>query len=305
MESLLLMAAKKGNNAYASLAPMPRKRCFHDMFGYNGKIYVVGGTTTSSLSLADLVVMDIYDVATNTWTTSGSATGFRRTGGRAFAASEEAGDRVYFAGGQDGDILTATMTSYLVDTSTVNSKPGIGAARTLFGSVFDPWLNRWWIGGGQNTVALKDVRYFNLETGTWVTASVTLPRAGVTMAAVDEDYVYWFGGNSLINYKFDKQTNQVTQLANAPRAQIYGTSIQKDRDIYLIGNTNLSDEILKYNMDQDSWTTLRGDAGRVYGAGCFLNGKCYYSGGARRLDGVTIGSSDEFLEIDVDQLLPY
>jgi len=59
------------NNTWTSLAPMPTARATEHMaIYYNGRIYVAGGRTSGEpTGGGDLSVLEIYDIASNTWST--------------------------------------------------------------------------------------------------------------------------------------------------------------------------------------------------------------------------------------------
>jgi N-acetylneuraminic acid mutarotase len=83
-------------DTWTTRASMPRAR---DSLGVvaasNGKIYAIGGTTSSASGVA---IVEEYDPATNTWTTMASMT----TGRESLGVTATANGKLYAIGGQQG-----------------------------------------------------------------------------------------------------------------------------------------------------------------------------------------------------------
>src|SRR5690606_22594185 len=88
------------SNTWTALTSGPRARVMHTAHYYNGKIYVVGGSSSVDVPRYGLPQVDEYDVATNTWMTiptSGDVLAYSHI------TSLLIGSKLYVIGGYDVD----------------------------------------------------------------------------------------------------------------------------------------------------------------------------------------------------------
>jgi hypothetical protein len=120
------------NNTWSTAADMPTARCrLAAVLGPDGKIYAIGGSTTSTLDLAGYSsVVEVYDPGANTWTIA-AALSTPRVG---LAAATSAG-KIYVFGGY-------------------GKPPGYAARFLVSTEVYDPAVNSWSTAG-----SMRDTRY--------------------------------------------------------------------------------------------------------------------------------------------------
>ena len=131
---------------------------------FNGKVFVVGGTTAFSNAIW------IYDVASNTWSVGTSAP----TGPFLLPGYQQVGQFLYVVGGFDPSAINLTTTSRL----DMSSAPGVWEAgptftpqRADFGLAYDAGTNKLYALGGDLG---NDGNFFNstnlvdeLDVGSW------------------------------------------------------------------------------------------------------------------------------------------
>ncbi|MFZ1686737.1 MAG: T9SS type A sorting domain-containing protein [Flavobacteriales bacterium] len=146
---------------------------------WNGSIYEIQGTSD---------VVDIYDVATETWST---ATLSQARGGLAVAVS---GTKAFFAGGYQGNNVASDVVD-IYDAATDSwSTATLSQARAPFGGGAAVGTKVMFAGGTQAGINHSDVvDIYDMITQQWSTATLSVARCGV-QAAVTGSYALFAGG---------------------------------------------------------------------------------------------------------------
>ena len=108
---------------WVSTPPMPNPRQMMAAAAAGGKLYVIGGISSTSL----IASTDIFDPATSTW-----ASGAPIPTPRSLAAAVECAGRVYVAGGQGSTFYCSTLESYDPSTDTWTTLAPMHSARSWF-----------------------------------------------------------------------------------------------------------------------------------------------------------------------------
>ena len=201
------------------------------------KILFAGGWTPYATSR-----VDIYDIATNTWSGS-ELTGFAN---RTDFAVASAGNRVFFAGGGDGigdlqssrvDIYDASANSW---TTAELSLPRQGLAAAAAGNkvVFAG-------GGGLNSVGdwvnYNRVDLFDIVTNTWSTANLSEGRMDLSATAAGNK-IYFSGGktNVAVSGKMDilDVTTNTWDTTHLLEPKMNMASIAVGNNLYWAGGSN-------------------------------------------------------------------
>jgi uncharacterized repeat protein (TIGR03803 family) len=211
------------HNSWSTGAGLPTAVQFPVAAALNGKIYVVGGTTATSL-VGD---NQVYTPGSNTWTTA-AAIPAPVYG----AASAVVSGVLYVIGGYTTASSTATnlVQAYNPTTNIWTTKTNMPTARGSAAAVLDGG-SIYVIGGNGTTQRLNKVEKFNPATDTWTTEAPLLvgksePSAamlGATIVAVDG---YTAAQDTGDNEGYTVSTNKWKTLQADPtprNASCYGT----------------------------------------------------------------------------------
>ena len=147
------------------------------------KILFAGGY----LSSHDFSRVDIYDVATNTWSTAELSLA------RGWLGAVTAGNKIFFAGGIDGDGYSHDNVDIYDVSTNIWTVSHLGreadglAAATVGNKVF-------FAGGNWGIYAVNIVDVYDLATNTWTTESLSAPRNFITAVSANNK-VYFSGGD--------------------------------------------------------------------------------------------------------------
>lgn len=175
-------------DSWAPKASMPTPRCHLAVVALNGRIYAIGGSTTSGTPLANV---EIFDPATNTW--SGGAS---MPTPRSLLGAGVVGGKIYVVGGSDGSVPVSIVEAYEPSTNTWSTVTSMPTARTdvavgtLNGTLYAI--------GGLNSVSqgLNTVEAYEPSTNTWQTKTPMPTGRGGAGAAVANGVLYVVGGMS-------------------------------------------------------------------------------------------------------------
>ncbi len=116
-------------DAWSSKAPMPTPRFLHSAVEVNGKIYVIGGitalfggATNQNVKVIYLDTVEIYDPATDSWTTGSLMPTPRGSAG----AASPGNDMIYVAGGFDGSVSHITTERYNPQINQWDKRASLG-----------------------------------------------------------------------------------------------------------------------------------------------------------------------------------
>lgn len=265
----------------------------------NNKVHVFGGALGAYPNYVFRNSVDIFDLATNTWSTLSTTGHFTP---RIGATSAIINGKIYVLGGSNNsgfsdavEVFDPSTNTWTTPSTTGTFTPRNGASSILHNGEIMV------IGGSDgfkwnaNEILNPDAIDPKALRGTWTTASSTgfTPRQGLSSSVVDGN-IYAIGGqdstfksmNTL--EKYDPMTNTwttpITKGIFNPRGA--GTSNVVDGKIYLIGGLDSSDNLI-YSVDvfdpqTNTWSTpeTKGDFISRYDlTSCVYGGKIYIFGG--------------------------
>lgn len=154
-----------------------------------GKVMFAGGILPNGSSCTNLI--DIYDVATDSWSTANLSSA------KGFVGGVAARNLIFFAGGGcvGGESYNDVVDIYNTDTDSWSrarlseARYGVGAGVVGNKVVF--------AGGWGTEKGLSDtVDIYDLDSGNWSTARLSVPRAHPTVASTGEELLF-IGGEGL------------------------------------------------------------------------------------------------------------
>lgn len=171
-------------------------RAYHAaVTGTDGAIYVIGGTTGSSV----LATVERLDPSTGAWTVLSS----QMTNARSGLAAVAVGDTIYAIGGQDGSgtpLAVVELFDIPSRTWSAVAQPPLPHARAKLGASLGPGGLIYAIGGLSATspaTPASDVFSWDQVSSTWSTPSPLLPATGDLAATLGPDgRLYTVGGNT-------------------------------------------------------------------------------------------------------------
>jgi streptogramin lyase/N-acetylneuraminic acid mutarotase len=241
----------------SGLAPMPTAR--YDLAaatGPDGRIYAIGGRKDD---FAPLDTVEVYDPATNVWSTA-VPMGTRR---RAPVAAASGDGRIYAIGGIGPDDFSTLNTVEALDVVTNRWSPvaPMPTARSFLAAAVGGNGRIYAIGGNSPTnTALQTVEVYDLNSKRWLTVA-PMPTERYLFAAVAgaDGRIYAIGGRTSTFFEgtttvdvYDPATNLWTSAAPMPITQYFSLTAVAGPDghIYVIG-TNGTVEV--YNPARDTW----------------------------------------------------
>jgi N-acetylneuraminic acid mutarotase len=231
------------------------------------KILFAGGWRNVQFSESTRV--DIYDVATNTWSTA------ELSFPRVWIGAIAAGNKIFFAGGQNDGASYYNVDIYDLATNTWTlsklSRVADGLAAAAVGNkVF-------FAGGNWGIYATGAVDIYDLTTNTWSTASLSVPRNFIT-AVSSGNKVYFSGGDPWTGQKsnvidiYDNTSNTwSTSTLQVPR--VYHAATAMNDILYFAGGSTTGNsptcsvETLNTNTGARSMMNLFGPASWLIDAG--------------------------------------
>ena len=274
---------------WAQKTDMPAPRWRHSTCVVNGKIYVIGGTTSEPNP--ELVwPVGVYDPTTDTWTEKADM-----LTGRAVLSTSVVDGKIYAIGGANGPGASlATVEEYDPATDTWTPKADMSAPRdclaavTVDGKIYAMGGDR-----GMVWVGLKTVEVYDPATDTW-TRRADMPLGVLMLCAhVVNGKIYAIGGRPDLQARayvqeYDPATDTWTRKNDMPLPTSQMATVVLGNKIIVIGGWLWSRDypyrkIQIYDAETDSWT-IEGDA--PFLRACFtadvVNNKIYTIGGTYR-----------------------
>jgi N-acetylneuraminic acid mutarotase len=265
-------AANAAENSWETMAPMPTARCVLRIGVVNGKIYAIGGQTSSGSS----DVNEMYDPATNTWVTKKPMP--TPQSGFAIAVVR---NKIYCIGGEVNQVYDPATDTWetkqpmpiprgALSASVVNDKIyAIGGVvpyvelpiemkESDLNEVYDPVADSWTIMAPLPTAvvhcisAVMDnkiyvfgngdtVQIYEPQTNTWSYGPSSAPMSYGAVAATTgvcaPKKIYLIGGGS-INQIFDPKTETWSTGAAMPTPRQFFSVAVVDDLLYVIGGEN-------------------------------------------------------------------
>lgn len=287
-------------STWIPLPPLPEgPRQEHAVSALDGKVYVVGGFVGNPLALPSDVV-EVYDVAANTW---GRVAPFPLADAHHIGAAVADG-KLYAIGALTGGAFAAIDRLYVYDPiedewTRLDDLPeprGAMGAAHVDGRLYA-------VGGTDAdgaTTARHDV--YDIESNQWTeVAPLPSPRDHLAVVAID-GMIYAVGGRRfLVNTgevnRYDPQTNEWETLTPMPTARGGIAAAVLNGRLVVVGGEGFSpnrvfDEVEIYDPATDEWTSLAPMATVRHGMGAAVVGDLMYvPGGATRAG---FGSTDVF-----------
>lgn len=166
-----------GANSWTSEAAVPTYRNVPMTGAINGKIYVVGGYASS---LAALSSMDVYDAASNTWSTDVTTGTFT---GRAEGSAAVVGGKLYVMGGNKNPGYSTDNQVYDPVAKSWTTKAAIPSTGR-YGPIALASGNYIYLIGGGNGQNLLNNDVYDVSTDTWNTTKTGVALTSVMSGAV-------------------------------------------------------------------------------------------------------------------------
>jgi N-acetylneuraminic acid mutarotase len=160
--------------------------------GPDGRIYVVGGSNGSVNIPAALSTLEIYDAASDSWT-SGASLPTPRDGAAAVTGAD---GRIYALGGFDGQKSLSSVEAYDVATNSWAPIAAMTTPRSELGAVTAPDGRIYVVGGNNGSgEVLSSVEIYHPTTQSWGPGpSLLSPRASFAAAIGPDGRLYAIGG---------------------------------------------------------------------------------------------------------------
>ena len=256
-----------GTNTWRTEASMPTPRAYLSASVVNGKIYLIGGEGYSSISpySGETNVNEVYDPATNTWTTGTpmptAVYGY---------ASTVIDSKIHIIGGSQTSIIQGS--SIFVNSNQVYdpqndtwslganlpSAVAYGAAAATEGFMAPPLL--YVIGGYFLNSYSSNVQVYNPSNNSWSTG-VPMPTARAYLGvAVVNDVLYAIGGFDGQNWLNTVEEYTPIGYGTAPPIiQITSPENQTYKEVTLSFTVNRATEWTGYSLDNRANVTVTGE----------------------------------------------
>jgi len=269
-------------NGWARITHMPTPRGGATASVVDGKIYVIGGSITG---LIDVANNEMYDPSTDTWDTLAPM-----PTPRGFLTSEVVNGIIYVIGGGFPD-ATNKIEAYNPVTNTWDTtltdfpgEPRLGMRAGVVNGII------YVVAGNYNQ---RDCYAYNPSTDTWETkASMPIGSGGALSVTSYNGLVYTFGGSTYSPwaplqyvYALNPQTNDWTQKLNMPTPRFTLQTYSVGDTIYAVGGSQSQGTSLAtveaYYPITDTWDTRPNmPIDRSWFAGAVVNNKIYVIGGS-------------------------
>ncbi len=299
--------AEEQLGSWSQGAPAPTKRTEIVAAALDGKIYAVGGFSRPSFNnILDFAIsreVEIYDPATNSWSTTAPL-----PEGRHHAGIVALDGFLYVIGGfaKSGFSVwqaVSTVYQYNPATQTWRELKAMPTARGALGVTV--CQGKIYATGGydgeQNASATE---IYDPHTDTWtIAAPLQAPRDHLAVATVD-DKIYAIGGRSNLKYKqntsvveaYDPSTNQWQYKASLPTARSgVGAGVINGK-IYVLGGESgegTFNNNEKYQPDQNRWITMHPMPTARHGLGVAVVGNRLYAIGGGTEPGASFSQINE------------
>ena len=218
-------------NAWTTLANPSSVRRSAGMGYYNGLIYLYGGFNHATGGV--LNTMFSYDIAANTWRTTGLSSGISRHD----FSSVVVGNRLYcFGGWNGGPVNTNAYYTMGADTWTVIA----AQAGIRYAGCATDGVNIYLVGGQLDSGMMNTVFRYNIASNTFSTLAV-LPSASQSCCiAVVDNYLVCYsgynnGGYNSVIYTMDLAKGTWDTVADPGPVQGLPGACQLGRSVYVVG----------------------------------------------------------------------
>jgi len=231
---------------------MPTARYYLTSQIYNGKIYCIGGYGSGVLNK-----VEIYDIASNTWTT-----GTNMTTARYELTSAIYNGKIYCIGGYNAGVLNK-VEIYDIASNTWTTGANIPInMQQLTSVIYNGKI--YCIGGSTNNInSTNALEIYDITSNSWSTGTVMPTSRYDSTSNIYNGKIYCIGGynSSYLNTLeiYDIASNTWTTGANMTTARMELTSVIYNGKIYCIGGVTFSSVCLNtveiYDIASNIWTT--------------------------------------------------
>ena len=265
-------------------------------FSLDGKGYVcLGGNNTSSTS-GHFKDLEMYDPATDSWTSKAKFPGIARRNGMAFTIDSFA----YVGMGWNNSSNFSDIYRYNPNTntwSTITPYPGIGNRTPIAASV----NGKGYIGGGSRSTLptrYRDFYEYDPVNDSWSQLNnFPFGNRGGGISFSSDSLVYFglgYDGSSFHDdlWSYNPRTAVWTQLSSFPGSRRFEASCFKlDSNIVIVGGGNTTgspfSDYYEYDIANDTWTPIIG-----FSAGARSRGAYFAIGNNGYISTGNNGSSD-------------
>ncbi|MBN1247499.1 MAG: hypothetical protein JXC32_07555 [Anaerolineae bacterium] len=224
-------------NSWTARADMPTGRVLLSTSVVEGKIYAIGGNTSSWGK--DLAAVEAYDPETDTWTRKADMPTARST-----LSTNVVGGKIYAIGGSetldfDNLITLATVEVYDPVTDSWTARADMPRGRDIHAAVVVD--EKIYVMGG--TGGINRLELYDPATDSW-TRLADLPGAfGFGAVALIDDSIYLFGGGEFmfpvaIVYEYEVSTDSWTRNPDMPFVAMGTAAGVVNGKAYVIGGTS-------------------------------------------------------------------
>jgi len=198
--------------------------------------------------------------------------------------------------------------------------------RKFFGSTIADGL-LYVVGGVSDTTVVSSTEMYDPDLDVWtVRSSLSSPRNGMAVVAIDDDFILSIGGaeNDLVDTVelFDIQNNLWTLRSPLPSPRGGMAAVVLDNRVFVMGGTishpssglRVTASVLSYDLKEDEWTERRSmNVARAAHCAVVIRDKIFVVGGSQlhddSLDEIllsSVESYDEFNDVWVlERSLPF
>jgi len=267
----------------ANLAPPGRPTRNHSTVYYNGKLYKIGGYDGAARAY-----VDIYDIATDTWTT-----GADMPGARYWQDCVEIGAKIYCAGGY---LSSSTNTLYIYDVATNAWTTGATLPANRYNYAGVALGGKYYVNGGYTTTYQATTVVYDPVLNTW---NSTMPNMSVARryhhAGVIAGKIYVAGGYNPSYLSsaevYDPVANAWSAIASMPSSWVNGgDGVLADRFLVIDGGASTSTSSAStvgwaYDAVANQWALLPYMDRYLYGAEGDSDGTTFWIASGRAYDG--------------------
>ncbi|MBI4916793.1 MAG: PKD domain-containing protein [Acidobacteria bacterium] len=274
---------------YANL-PTARATRNHALVYAGGKLYKIGGYNGAAT-----VFVDIFDIATNTW-----STGADLPAARYWIDCEEISGKIYCAGGY---VSSGQSTLYIYDIAANTWGTGTAMPANRYNYASAKVGGKYYVLGGYTTAVTNTILAYDPVANTW---DSTLPVMSAArryfQAGVIGGQIYVAGGYTGSTYTtsteaYDPVANSWTAKAAMPAGWVQAADgVKHDRYLVLAGGyygatATASNTALFYDSATDSWALLPYMSHILYGSEGDGDGTHFWMASGRLYEGSTFSYS--------------
>jgi N-acetylneuraminic acid mutarotase len=253
------------SNTWETMSSMPTPRADLSANIVDGKIYLIGGKTYSSISpyYNQTMVNQVYDIATNTWSTNASMPvtlqGY---------ASTVVDEKIYIIGGARQsvsgiDSSTNALQIYDPQTDTwtngtaLNFSSSYGAAVATAGVMAPKKI--YYIGGYSTGTFSDKIQVYDIETNSWSEGPQMLTERAYLGLAVVNDIIYAVGGFDGTNWlNSNEELKPVGYGQIPPTVEIISPENKSYQSVEIDYTANKAVSWVAYSLDNGANVTLKG-----------------------------------------------